>query len=422
MTTYSKETALYDTGAIASGITDAGNTANTYITAVDQNGIKVHAANNVNSNYSKINAEGMEVYSDSKIASKFGKKGDEIGSFIYDGQGNSDENIIASFTDSGSVIGKAKERRLELNANSMDLYDVGSRRVFSVLNTTSDTLGTVYETGLDRTSSGYGVGTYSYELGLPYEGNLRVTLGFYADPKAVTGYGEVFQLNDGDFGDFTFSNVLMSATGNIDFDVATKTVTVVITSITSGYYFTRFLIGYTSYPQYPTVFIGANGNPYNIEDYALVVTHQDYESNALTIDRDGNVITEGRVVDQDTAYDKNYGNVLTNFKVNGYVSTSTTTLYATITTPKSMEKGTTVDITKSGTTCGVRGISGYVKDGSTNMTDGYSLNQSQFTLSATKNDDYHFTISIERDSAFSNVTNNTPVSLHFGQLEFVIRT
>ena len=77
MATYTKETALYDTGKIGTDIDAAGETASKYITAVDQNGIKVHAENSDNINYSLINAEGMEVFkgttvSDSKSVAKFG--------------------------------------------------------------------------------------------------------------------------------------------------------------------------------------------------------------------------------------------------------------------------------------------------------------------------------------------------------------
>lgn len=77
MATYTKETALYDTGKIGTDITEAGQTASKYITAVDQNGIKVHAENGANINYSKIDANGLEVFkgtttANSKSVAKFG--------------------------------------------------------------------------------------------------------------------------------------------------------------------------------------------------------------------------------------------------------------------------------------------------------------------------------------------------------------
>lgn len=69
----SKETSIYCDGAIATGIDEAGDTADTYITAVGQDGIKVHAANNVNSNYAAINATGMEVVRGGTSMAKFGE-------------------------------------------------------------------------------------------------------------------------------------------------------------------------------------------------------------------------------------------------------------------------------------------------------------------------------------------------------------
>lgn len=43
---------------------------------------------------------------------------------IYDGEGNSDENIVASFTDQGSVIGKEGENRLEISPYKIEAKDL----------------------------------------------------------------------------------------------------------------------------------------------------------------------------------------------------------------------------------------------------------------------------------------------------------
>lgn len=51
----------------------AAQTATNYITAVDSDGIKVHAANNVNSNYAAIDATGMEVVRGGTSVAKFGE-------------------------------------------------------------------------------------------------------------------------------------------------------------------------------------------------------------------------------------------------------------------------------------------------------------------------------------------------------------
>ena len=55
-------------GTLASGSIDlkslkvAGESATSYITAIDNNGIKVHAANNIDLNYTQITSDGMEIF------------------------------------------------------------------------------------------------------------------------------------------------------------------------------------------------------------------------------------------------------------------------------------------------------------------------------------------------------------------------
>lgn len=66
-----------NTAATTTQVNAAAQTASKYITAVDQNGIKVHAENGTNVNYSLINGEGLEVFqgtsaSDTKSVAKFG--------------------------------------------------------------------------------------------------------------------------------------------------------------------------------------------------------------------------------------------------------------------------------------------------------------------------------------------------------------
>lgn len=63
MTTYSKETALYDTGAISTGITNAEKTATNYLTTISgTTGISVHDAND-EKNFVNMNAtDGVTIY------------------------------------------------------------------------------------------------------------------------------------------------------------------------------------------------------------------------------------------------------------------------------------------------------------------------------------------------------------------------
>lgn len=50
----------------------ASTTATKYITAIDDEGIKVHAESNVNSNYAKIDGDGLEVYKDGDSVAMYG--------------------------------------------------------------------------------------------------------------------------------------------------------------------------------------------------------------------------------------------------------------------------------------------------------------------------------------------------------------
>ena len=62
MATYTKETALYDTGAIANDIANAGTTATSYITRVDAtNGIRVHDLNE-STDFVQVNSSAISMY------------------------------------------------------------------------------------------------------------------------------------------------------------------------------------------------------------------------------------------------------------------------------------------------------------------------------------------------------------------------
>lgn len=87
----------------------------------------------------------------------------------------------------------------------------------------------------------------------------------------------------------------------------------------------------------------------------------------------------------------------------GYVTASTTTIRFMVPVDKSLANITT--ITCNDCTGGVRGISGYV-DGSRDSTDWTS----GYTITCTKATDTIVQVEIKKSSAFSNVTNNTPIA------------
>ena len=80
--------------------------ATTYITAIDNNdGIKVHAANNINSNYAKINADGMEIYKGGYSVAQYGDT---------------------------ARIGRINNSRFLINANSLQGYNDDNDLYFNV--------------------------------------------------------------------------------------------------------------------------------------------------------------------------------------------------------------------------------------------------------------------------------------------------
>lgn len=99
MATYTKETALYDTGAIASDIGAAGETASKYITTVDGGGIKVHPENNT-TDYVQIDGDSLDIYSGGQEVASYGitsRIGKETESHI-----NLSGNFISAIASSGN--------------------------------------------------------------------------------------------------------------------------------------------------------------------------------------------------------------------------------------------------------------------------------------------------------------------------------
>lgn len=92
--------------------------------------------------------------------------------------------------------------------------------------------------------------------------------------------------------------------------------------------------------------------------------------------------------------------------MNGYISNSTKSLYFNINVPKNLENINT--ITCNSMNIEARGISGYL-----NSTSGYVnyATSSSYTINCTKVGNYIIRFAIHKSSAFTNVTNNTPISL-----------
>lgn len=112
MPTYTKETALYDTGAIKNGIDGAANTAKSYITNVSNDGVFVHEYSSSDVQPTTTGANGVHISDDVDI--------------IRNGE------VVASYGEA-AVIGKETgESRVLIDYHSLQLVDKDDRPTFVV--------------------------------------------------------------------------------------------------------------------------------------------------------------------------------------------------------------------------------------------------------------------------------------------------
>ena len=93
---------------------------------------------------------------------------------------------------------------------------------------------------------------------------------------------------------------------------------------------------------------------------------------------------------------------LDSYTASGFVTGGTLSVYLNIETPKMLDNITSFSFTSL--TGGLRGIKGYL-DGTSDSTN----LKSTYTLSASKTGSKSIRIQIKKNSAFTNVDNNTPV-------------
>lgn len=94
------------------------------------------------------------------------------------------------------------------------------------------------------------------------------------------------------------------------------------------------------------------------------------------------------------------------YVANGYISVGTQSIYVTLVTPKRLDNITSITIDSINVEA--RGTSGYL-----NSQSGFVeyVGKSGYTITAWKSSNNTITIRLKKSSAFTNVTNNTPVVL-----------
>lgn len=119
-----------------------------------------------------------------------------------------------------------------------------------------------------------------------------------------------------------------------------------------------------------------------------------------------------RIIGDDEVYYRHSDtlSITTYTNLNGFITSSTTSVSFSFYTPKSLANISTITVTAFKGT--LRGGSGYL-DGQTSAYDWFA--DASYTLTATKITDNMIRIVCTKTSAYSNVTNNTPVS-YYGSL------
>ena len=125
-----------------------------------------------------------------------------------------------------------------------------------------------------------------------------------------------------------------------------------------------------------------------------------------------------RIVGDDEIYYRNNDtlSITTYTDLNGFITSSTTSVSFSFYTPKSLANITSVSVTAFKGT--IRGISGYL-DGKTSAFDWYA--DASYTITASIISDNMLRIVCTKSSAYTNVTNNTPVS-YYGSLGLTFST
>ena len=95
----------------------------------------------------------------------------------------------------------------------------------------------------------------------------------------------------------------------------------------------------------------------------------------------------------------------------GFITSSATSMQFSVVTPKSLANISTVSVTVLG--ANVRQTNNYI-DASGYSNEGVNFKGSSYTVTAAKKSDNLVTVTVKKSSAFTNATNNAPVSIGLG--------
>ena len=287
MATYTKETALYDTGAIADGISGAGETASNYITDVSGGGVYVHSADTPASP-SSATAKGVRITDDIDII-RNGKSVASFGDSIILRRDDNGELVECFSVNPSEGIGTR-----EISQKTPDLQGTGEYNLTLDYEPTS---GQRIDYFLSASGDGTTAGNYgAFTAGRASSGTLDGTWGsvefqYDGDRSILVSYDSASETMSLDLSYTIEANLpyynIGSRTGNVG-----PLSTVIGENLEAGYE-NQVVIGRNNYNLESSIFEIGRG------------TGTD-RSNALTVDRNGNLTAAGEVMD-------GFGNKLSSF-------------------------------------------------------------------------------------------------------------
>lgn len=383
-------------------------TNDTTLTSIKANEIILGASNQA---HTTIDADSMTIYNGiNKLVDIDG--GTTKGMIIYDGQGNTDQHITASFL------------------NDKMVYQEQGVPIFQIKNSNNNNIITTKIIGNPGRELAPGDGS-----SLPSGSYIRVTTDiatkfpvvsmnqiriYYYWNIATSGFPSnediiiltpdntpyTIEYNDSTIATFDFYQI------HENYGVQLRALVDDLSAgLTVG--FKMLEMSYTTTTVATCKIIG--GAFANQDDNNLFTlgngTSTDNTSNAFTVDWQGNIDCDNLFFHSGDIYDSEFASIVV---CSGLITTSTTEVHFVINSPKRLDYITRASIiTMKGA---IRGIDGYVDGKNTNET---SL-LSGYTVTTWILDSNTIKVRLQKDSALSNATNNTPVAIAIKRLRMAL--
>lgn len=329
---------------------------------------------------------------------------DTKGLTVYDGAGNSAGNIIAAFLGNTVFFQNNGIQTFELLSTSE------SPAILEIFNADTSKMSEP-----SRTDATYNYYDFTVNLALPLNEVISVKIGYsYQILTAGTpkGTGGVDMTPDtpGEWYDIEHNGMTL---GHVSFTSNSANNSILITLRISQALAPEIILNMknpqvwytTSETDVSKLYMGAYPDKDEGVLFAIGNGSASKPSNAFTVDWGGNINCNNLFYQPGEYYAETYAHARA---IEGYISSSATTMYFEIPMPKRLDNVYYCEISEI--TGGIRGVNGYV-DGKSNGSD-----LSGYDIVATIDNPNYIYLSLSKGAALGNATNNTPVTLALNSL------